>query len=186
VHLREARAEHEVLGDRRDTVADIAVHRHAATDWISEAGEARSERHVGVTGEDGRDQQRHCLRLVLVVRMKEHHDVGAARESLRVARLLIAAVSEVLAMDVDFDAELARELSRVVGACVVDEDEPIGDPGRDVRDGLRERSLGPVGGQCDDDPRQGRTRVAATAHDRVLAGQGRRSHSCGSGYTLRR
>jgi hypothetical protein len=86
--------------------------------------------------------------------MKENDDVGAACQSLRVARLLVAAVTEVLAMNVDLDTKLAGELSGVVGARVVDEDQPIGDARRNIRDRLCERSLGTVRGQCDHDPRQ--------------------------------
>ena len=156
MELGEARSEHQVLRDRREPVADVAVDRHPSSDRVSEAGKARPEGHVCIAGEDRRDQQRHRLRLVLVVRMEEDDDVGAAPERLRVARLLVAAVPEVLAMDVHVDPELARELSRVVGACIVDEDEPVGDARRDVRDRLGECSLGPVRGECDDDPRHRR------------------------------
>src|SRR6478609_7979688 len=69
VHVREPRSEQQVLRHGRDAVADEPIEGHAPTDRITHACEPGAERHVGLAGEDRRDQQRDRLRLVLIVRM---------------------------------------------------------------------------------------------------------------------
>jgi hypothetical protein len=103
VHLREPRAEHDVFGDGRQAVADVAVERHATGPRIALAGEAGAERHVGVPTQNGCDEERNGLRVVLVIRVKEDDDLGALLESAHVARLLVPAVALVVSVDVYAD-----------------------------------------------------------------------------------
>ena len=112
MHLREARAEHDVLGDGRQAVADVAIERHAARARIALAGEVGAERHVGVPAQDGCDEERNGLRVVLVVRVKEDDDLGALLESAQIARFLVAAVASVVSVDIHRHAQAACDLGR--------------------------------------------------------------------------
>jgi hypothetical protein len=68
------------------------------------AQEAAAQHQVGVAGDDRGDQLGDPRRVVLVVRVEHHDDVGARCERRVIARLLIAAVAQVLAVDDDLEA----------------------------------------------------------------------------------
>ena len=150
VHVGEPGAEHQVLRRGGDPVAQVAVPRHAAPERIAHAGEPRAERHVGVAGEDRRDQERYGLRLVLVVRMQQDHDVGPRLERQRVAGLLVASVPSVGGVHVHLETEPAREIRRPVPARVVHQDELVGEAGRDREHRPLQRQLRLIGGHRDD------------------------------------
>ena len=149
VHVREPGAEHEVLRRSGDPVAEVAVPRHAASERIAHTGEPRAERHVGIAGKDRRDQQRHGLRLVLVVGMQQDHDVGIRCERQRVARLLVRSVPTVERVHVHLQAEPASQIRRSVTARVVHQDELVGHARRDREHRPLQRPLGLVGGHRD-------------------------------------
>jgi hypothetical protein len=83
--------------------------------------------------------------------VQHHHDVGAVLQRPGVTGLLVAAVATVLVVDVDRDVELAGDRDGFVAARVVDQDQLIRDPGRDVGDGPLERVRRVVRGHGDDD-----------------------------------
>ena len=172
MHVREPGTEHEVLRRGGDPVAEVAVPRHAAAERIAHTGEPRTERHVGVAREDGRDQEWHGLRLVLVVGMQQDHDVGIRRERQRVARLLVGPVPAVERVHVHLQAKPARQVRRSITARVVHQDELVGDARRDREHRPLQRSLRLVGGHGDHHlgrrgaPIDGRNRDRNQARDR--------------------
>ena len=104
-----------------------------------------------VAGRDGGDERRDARRVVLVVGVEHHDDVGAGRERRVVARLLVAAVAPVLAVDDDVEAELPGDLDRLVARHVVDQDDLVDEVVRDVGVRPLERPGGVVGGHHDDE-----------------------------------
>ena len=151
VQLGEARPQQRVLGHRGDAVPDVAVEGHPAGPGIAETGETRPEGHVGIAGQDRRDQQRHRPGVVLIVGMEQDDDLGAVLERPQVAGLLVAAVAAVALVDVGGDAQPARQRGRAVRAGVVDEDQLVRHAAGDVRHRLGERRLGLIGRQRDCD-----------------------------------
>jgi hypothetical protein len=57
-------------------------------------------------------------------------------------------------VDMDVDPEPPCKLGGVVGTRIVDQDEAIGDAGRNIGDRALERGFRPVGGHGDDDFRR--------------------------------
>ena len=111
-----------------------------------------AEHQVGVAGQDRRDELGDPGRVVLVVRVEHHDDVGARTQRRVVARLLVAAVAAVLAVDDDLEAQLPGDLDRLVLRHVVDEDHVVDEVVGDV--GIRplEGAGRVVRGHDDDDP----------------------------------
>ena len=104
-------------------------------------------------------------RLVLAVGVQHHDHVRVALERLQVARLLVAAVADVVRVPDDVQRQLARQLDGVVGGGVVDEDDLVDPAARDARDGRLERLRRVAGGHDDDDlgvALAGRSRRAAS------------------------
>ena len=111
------------------------------------------EHQVLLAAEDRGDQVGDPGRVVLVVGVEHHDDVGALLEGGLVARLLVAAVAQVLLVDDHVEAELAGDVDGLVLRHVVDEDDPVDEIVGDVRVRPLERLRGVVGGHDDDDPR---------------------------------
>ena len=106
-----------------------------------------------VAVDDRRDERRDPRRVVLVVGVEHHHDVGAGREGRVVARLLVAAVAPVLAVDDHVQPELPGDVDGLVARHVVDEDDPVDQVVRDVGVRPLQRPGGVVGGHDDDHAR---------------------------------
>ena len=158
-------AEGEVLEPGQEAVADVLPARHAARQRVAQ--EATAQHEVLLAGEDRRDQCRDPCRVVLVVRVEHDDDLGAGRKGGVVARLLVAAVALVLAVDDDVEAQLPRHVDRFVMRDVVDQDDLVDELVRDVGVGPLERLCGVVGGHDDDDPgRFGRVRRGGSGHGR--------------------
>ena len=102
-------------------------------------------------GDDRLDERRDARRVVLVVGVEHHDDVGAGLERRVVARLLVAAVAPVLRVDDDVEAEVPGDVDGLVLRHVVDEDDLVDDVVRDVGVGALERQGRVVGGHDDDD-----------------------------------
>ena len=90
-------------------------------------------------------------RVVLVVGMDHHDDVGAPLERRPVARLLVCPVAPVARVDDDVDPETARDLDRPVPGRVVHEDDVVHEVLRDVVVRLLEGPLRVVSGHDDGD-----------------------------------
>ena len=136
-------------------VGEVLVGRHAAGARLAPRADAVAEHHVAVAAAQQSHQVRHQPRVVLVVGVDHHHDVGAARQRLAVAGLLVAAVAEVALVLDHREAEPAGERHGAVAAAVVHQDDLVHRAGRDVRDGPLERGLGVVGGHHGDGPARG-------------------------------
>ena len=124
--------------------------RHAAGQRVAE--EPAAEHQVALARDDRRDERRDPGRVVLVVGVEHHDDVGAGLQRRVVARLLVAAVAPVLGVDDDVEAELAGDVDGLVARHVVDEDDLVDEVVRDVGVRPLERPRGVVGGHDDDDP----------------------------------
>src|SRR5213595_1335459 len=61
--------------------------------------------------------------VVLLVGVHHHAAVGAGARRLRIARLLVRAIAVIPVVDEDLEPELARDVERLVGRAVVDEDD---------------------------------------------------------------
>ena len=114
-------------------------------------------------------------RVVLVVRVEHHDDVGAPLDGAVVARLLVAAVAQVLPVHDDLESQALGDHDRLVLRHVVDEDHVIHEVEGDV--GIRplEGAGRVVRGHDDDDPGQVRhaQRVARAAErPRPVEGHG--------------
>src|SRR5207253_8323064 len=100
-----------------------------------------------------RDHARHRgyqPRVVLVVGMEHHDDIGAVPEEFSIARFPVCAVPEIAGVGVHIEAELPGGVDSPIGAGVIDEEDVVGDPGRDVLEGPGEGRLGIVSRQDDD------------------------------------
>ena len=81
----------------------------------------------------------------------QHHDhVGVVLERLEVARLLVAAVADLVRVPDEVDRQPPGELDRVVGRGVVDEDHLVDRVLRDPGERVLERRGGLPGGHDDD------------------------------------
>ena len=151
VELGEIGAHQPVLGRRQPAVGHALPPRHAAVDRPAGLEEARAEHDVGLPAHDRLDEPRDDPRLVLAVGVQHHDHVGVALQRLEVARLLVAAVADVVGMPDEVQRQLARELDRVVGRGVVDEDDLVDPAARDPGHRRLERPGGVAGGHHDDD-----------------------------------
>ena len=84
--------------------------------------------------------------------MEHDDDVGAFGQGGVVARLLVAAVATVLAVDDDLQAEVLGDVDRFVLRHVIDQDDVVDDVERDVGVGPLEGLGRVVGGHHDDHP----------------------------------
>ena len=114
VVLGQVEPEGDVLDRRQESVADVLPARHAAGQRVAE--EAAAEHEVVRARGDRLDERRDARRVVLVVGVEHHDDVGAGLERRVVARLLVAAVAPVLGVDDDVEAELAGDVDGLVRA----------------------------------------------------------------------
>ena len=145
-----SRAHQAVLGAGEEAVGRALPPRHAALARAAGVEEARAEHDVGAAGDDRLDELGDDPRLVLAVGVEHHDDVGVALERLEVARLLVAAVADVVRVPDDVQRQLARELDGVVGRGVVDEDDLVDPRLGDAVDGRLERLGGVARGHHDD------------------------------------
>ena len=166
VVLGQVEPEGRVLDAGQEPVGHELPARHAAGERVAQ--EPRPEHEVGLAGEDRRDEVGDPGRVVLVVGVEHHDDVGAPLERPVVAGLLVAAVAQVLAVDDDLEAELAGDLDGLVLRHVVDEDHVVDEVVRDVGVRPLER-LGRVVGGHDDDDLGGARAWAATLPARTAA-----------------
>ena len=79
VVLGQAQAEGAVLHPGEEAVGHVLPPRHPLLRSPTAALEPRAEHQVGLAPRDGRDDLGHQGRIVLVVGMDHHHDVGARR-----------------------------------------------------------------------------------------------------------
>ena len=86
--------------------------------------------------------RRHQPRLVLVVGMEHDDDVRARPEGQRVAGLLVAAVAMVAPVEGVADAQPARDLTGLVRACVIHDDDLVDQRPVDPLEGARESPRG--------------------------------------------
>ena len=86
--------------------------RHAAGQRVAE--EPAAEHQVALARRDRLDQGRDPGRVVLVVGMEHHDDVGTGLQRRVVARLLVAAVAPVLGVDDDVETELPGDVDGLV------------------------------------------------------------------------
>ena len=128
------------------------------------AQEPAAEHEVAMTAGDRRDQVGDAGRVVLVVGVEHHHDLGAGRERGVVAGLLVAAVALVLIVDVDLEPDPMGDLDGLVMGHVVDQDHVVHDAARDVRVRALEGPRGVVRGHDHDAPRVYRHGGRVAAH----------------------
>ena len=143
VQLREVRPHDPVLDRRQAPVGQVLVDgasRPRAPG--ARLGQARAQHEVGLAAQDRRDQLGDQRGLVLAVGVQHHHDVGVALERLQVTGLLVAAVADVVRVPDDVQRQPARDLDRLVGGLVVDEDDLVDPLAGDRRVGLLERARG--------------------------------------------
>jgi hypothetical protein len=153
VHLGEVRAEREVLRGGQAAVGDHLPPRHPARSRPARGEEARAEDEVGVARHDRLDELGDDPGLVLAVGVQHDHHVGVALQRLEVARLLVAPVAHVVRVpeDVEVLGQPARDLDRVVGGLVVDEDDLVDPAVGDARHRPLQGAGGVAGGHDDDD-----------------------------------
>ena len=189
MRLGQVGAHDPVLDRRQEPVGDVLPARHAGREGRAGDQQARAEDQVGPSLDDRRDHLRDQAGLVLAVRVEHHHDVRVVLEGLQVAGLLVAAVADLVRMPDDLDGQLARQLDRLVGGRVVDQDD-LGDlVERDLGDGLAQRRGRLACRHHDDDLRRrreprrpcgGRTQSFARAEIAHVAPQRRRFRRDGS------
>ena len=80
------------------------------------APDPRPRHDVRLARDDRRDELREQARVVLEVGVDHHHDLGAGAQRLRVAGLLVGAVTVVPVVDENLKSELARDLEGFVRA----------------------------------------------------------------------
>src|SRR5213593_989387 len=97
VEFGQAETEREILDAREESVADVLPPGHATRKRVAE--EPVAEHQFPLTRGDRGDQGRDPRRVVLVVRVEHHDDVGACGERRVVAGLLVPAVPAVLGVD---------------------------------------------------------------------------------------
>ncbi len=114
VQLREMRTQDPVLAGCQEPVGEYLVSRHVVRRRTAGPQKPGAQYEISLTTLDGLDDVRDESRVVLTVRMQHHHDVGPALESLQVAGLLVAAVSQVMPMDDDIDTEIRVHSDRLV------------------------------------------------------------------------
>jgi hypothetical protein len=139
------RAGEEVLDERQPAIGDVAPPRHAAAEG-SATQNSRCEHGVVKSRCDEFRHRGNEQRRVLVIRMHHDGDVRPVFQCQIVARLLIAAVSEVPLMHVHRgEIQGFRDLDRFIMAGVIHHDHPVHDSKADhFRMGADERSGGVV------------------------------------------
>ena len=156
--------------ERQEAVGDVLPARHARRRAPRPAAAAASRARGRPRREDRLDHARDQLRLVLAVGMEHHDDVGVVLERLEVARLLVAAVADLVRVPDEVERQLAGEPDRLVGGGVVDKDDLVDRVLRDRGERPLERRGGLAGRHHDDDfgwivshgaPRRRRCRRAA-------------------------
>ena len=160
--------EGQVLEAGQEPVADVLPARHPAGQRVAQ--EPAAEHQVARAGGDRGDEGGDPRRVVLVVGVEHDDDLGAGRQGRVVARLLVAAVAAVLAVDDDVEPELPGDVDGLVARHVVDQDDLVDEVVRDVRIRALERPRRVVGGHHDDEARRGRlARIPAWARAKGTA-----------------
>ena len=138
VPFTELHARHEVLPERENLVADELVFRHSPGECTTLREHPRSEDDIGTSVDDRLDHRRQVLGCVLPVAVQQHDDVDAVVDHPPVARLLVAAVSEVHGATDHLQGQVGAralqfetDLERFVGACVVADEDDV-DPRKEV------------------------------------------------------
>ena len=131
--------EHAVLDTGQGAVGESLVEGHAGLLRRPGDHHARAEYQVGLSRTDRLDQLGDQLRLVLAVGVQHDDDLRVALERLEIAGLLVAAVTDVVRMPDDAHSEPARDLERLIGGAVVDEDDLVHDVAWDRAHGELER-----------------------------------------------
>jgi hypothetical protein len=101
-----------------------------------------TEHSVAGAGEERLDEVGNRPRIVLMIGMDHHADVGAARERLAIAGLLVAAVAAAGRMDQRVEAEPPRHVDRPVTAGVVDQHHVVDPARRQIAHGPLEGAIG--------------------------------------------
>ena len=152
VELGERQTERAIFCAREEAVRDVLPPGHPLGQRRA-ALQPRAEHYVGLPTDDRFDDLRNQPRIVLIVGVHHDHDVGPGAQRLRVARLLVRAITVVLVMDEDLEAELPGDLEGGVGGAVVHEDHEADGVLRQFLVCQAERPPRVVGGHHDDDLR---------------------------------
>jgi hypothetical protein len=151
VQLGHLRSHHAVLDRREAAVGEPLVQGHAALARGAALRHARAQHHVGLAGHDRPDDVGDDGWRVLAVGVQHHHHVRAALERLEVARLLVAAVADVVGVPDRVDRQAARDVDGLVGRLVVDQDDLVDPVVGDGAEGLLQRARRVAGGHHDND-----------------------------------
>jgi len=162
VEVAEVLAQRDIFERSQCPVADVLPPRHAALQRFSPGAHPAAEDHIADAQFDQPDRMRDDARVVLVVGVHHHHDVGTLLESVAVTGLLVAAVAFVLRVDDDRQAHLAGYLHGAILAAVVDQQDLVNAAFREVGQCGGQRTLRVVGGQ------HGHYLVQAFGRQRVL------------------
>jgi hypothetical protein len=160
--------ERPVLEDREPAIGEELPAGHAPGERVAE--EAAAQHQIAAAVDDRGDEFRYPRRVVLVIRVEHHHDISPGRKRRVIARLLVPAVTQVLAVDDHVKPELPGDVHGLVTRHVVDEDDPADDVVRDVGVSPFERPRSVIGGHDDDDLRERGPGVSAGGfHERRVA-----------------
>jgi hypothetical protein len=114
------------------------------------AKDPRVENHIVNPGRDHGRYSGDQSRLILIIWMDHDHDVSTGAQGFRIARLLVASVTEILLVHEHGGAQLPRDRDRIVIARVVDEDDFVDEVSGDGIVRPLKRPPRPVGGKDHD------------------------------------
>jgi len=144
VVLRQVDQERRVFDCRQEDVAEVLPFRHPSLKRLSSQHPA-PEDGVALSAKEWIDQVRNHGRVVLVIRVNHHDNLGASLESRAIAGLLVRPVAEVGRVHDDVKPEAVRLLDRPIARGVIDENDVVDAPLRDIRVRPLERLFRVVG-----------------------------------------
>ena len=150
VEIAEILSEANVLQGGEKTVTDIFIDGHPAFEGFVACSDARAHHDVTNSESDKTYGKRYHLRVVLVIGVNHHNDIGVSFKDGIVTSFLVGAVTPIFLVDEDVESEISCNFDGSVGAAIITDYYLVGSPRRYVTYRFFQSEFGVVGRHYND------------------------------------
>ena len=150
VEIAEILSEANVLQGGEKTVTDILIDGHTSFEGFAACSDARAHHDVTNSESDKTYGKRYHLRVVLIIGVNHHNDIGVGFQDGIVTSFLVGAVTPIFLVDEDVESEISSNFDSSVGAAIITDYYLVGSTEWDITYGFFQSEFGVVGRHYND------------------------------------